>query len=76
MRPVAVIAEVHEQVAGLLGGPGRGGVSGDAQDVHGAGLDLHHEQDIDAAEEDGINVQEVAGQDPGSLGREELPPGQ
>jgi len=35
--------EVHEQVAGLLGGPCPGGVRGDAQDVHAAGLDLHRE---------------------------------
>ena len=27
-------AEVHELVAGPLGGPGVGGVGGDAQDVH------------------------------------------
>jgi hypothetical protein len=33
-------AEVHQQVAGLLGGPRAGGVSGDAQTVHpvGAGV--------------------------------------
>ena len=28
-----VVAEVHDEVAGLLGGPGSVGVSGDAQDV-------------------------------------------
>ncbi len=57
-------AEVHEQVAGLLGGPGSGGVSGDAQDVHPPGLDLHHEEDVQASEEHGVNVQEIARQDP------------
>jgi uncharacterized protein YecE (DUF72 family) len=43
-----------------LGGPCSSGVSGDAQDVHPPGLDLHHEQDIQASEEHGVSVQEVA----------------
>ena len=67
-------AEVHEQVAGLLGGPGAGGVGGDAQDVHAAGLDLHHEQDVQALEEHRVYMQEIARQDPGRLGGQELPP--
>ena len=33
----AGIVEVHEQVAGLLGQPGTGGVSGDPEDVRPAG---------------------------------------
>jgi hypothetical protein len=41
-------AEIHEQITGLLSGPRPGGVSRDAQDVHAAGLDLHHEQDVQA----------------------------
>jgi hypothetical protein len=63
------------QVAGLLDGPGAGRVGGDAEDVHGPGLDLHHEQDVQAPEDDGVDVQEVAGQDPGGLASQELPPG-
>jgi hypothetical protein len=35
-------------------------VRGDAQDVDGPGLDFHHEQDVKALEEDGIDVQECA----------------
>jgi len=50
-------------------------VRGHAQDVHAAGLDLHHEEHVQAPEEHGINVQEVARQDPGGLGGEEPPPG-
>jgi hypothetical protein len=50
-------------------------VGGDAEDVHGPGLDLHHEQDVQAPEDDGVDVQEVAGQDPGGLASQELPPG-
>ena len=53
-------AEVHEQVAGLLGSPRPGRVGGDAQDVHPAGLDLHHEEHVQAPEGHGVNVQEVA----------------
>jgi hypothetical protein len=40
---VDVVAEVHHQVAGLLGSPGSVGVRGDAQDVQGAVADLDHE---------------------------------
>jgi hypothetical protein len=68
------LAEIHEQVAGLLGGPGSGGVSGDAQDVHPPGPDLHHEEDVQPSEEHGVSVQEVARQDRGCLGGQELPP--
>ena len=64
----------HEQVAGLLDGPRPGGVRGDAQDVHPPGLDLHHEKDVQAFQEHGVNVQEVAREDPGCLGGQELPP--
>ena len=74
-EPAGAFAEIHEQVTGLLGGPRPGGVGGDAQDVHPAGLDLHHEEDVQAVEEHGVNVQEVACQDPGRLGGQELPPG-
>jgi hypothetical protein len=68
-------AEVHEQVAGLLGGPCPGGVRGDTQDVHPAGLDFYHEEHVQALEEHGVDVEEVTCQDSGCLGGEELPPG-
>jgi len=58
------LAEVHEQVAGLLSGPGAGGAGGDARDVHPPGLDLHQEEDVQAFEEHGVSVQEVARQIP------------
>jgi len=56
-------AEIHEQVPGLLGSPGSGRVRGDAQDIHGPGLDLHREQDVHAAEEDRVDMQKIARQD-------------
>ena len=50
-------------------------VGGEAQDVHAAGPDLYHEEHVQALEEHGVNVQEIAGQDAGCLGGQELPPG-
>ena len=47
----------------MLGGPVSGRVRSDAQDVHGPGLDLHHEQHVQALEQDGVDVQEIAGED-------------
>src|SRR3979409_247777 len=43
------VAEVHRQVAGLLGGPGGGRVGRDAEDVDAAGGDLHDEQQVPPA---------------------------
>ena len=46
---VGAVAEVHEQVAGLLGDPGSGGVGGDPGKVHAATLVLDHDEDVEAA---------------------------
>ncbi|WP_328414491.1 hypothetical protein OG470_20295 [Micromonospora sp. NBC_00389] len=51
--------EVHDQVAGLLGGPGRGRMRGDAEDVHPEGGDLHHEQDVQPPQRHGVHMKEV-----------------
>jgi hypothetical protein len=40
------IAEVHDEVACLLGGPLGRRVGGDAEDVHSSGGDLHHDQHV------------------------------
>jgi hypothetical protein len=61
-KAVVRVAEVHEQVAGLLGGPGAVRVGGHAEDVHVAGRDLHDEQDVQAFEEDRVDAEEVTGQ--------------
>jgi hypothetical protein len=58
-----VLAEVHEQVAGLLGDPGTSGVAGDPGDVDAAAVVLDHDQDVEAAEEDSVDVGEVDGED-------------
>ncbi len=59
----------HQRVPGLLGSPGPGWMRGDAQDVHGLGLDLYHEQHIQALEQHGVYMQEVTLKDAGRLGR-------
>ena len=69
------MSKVHEQVAGLVGDPGAGGVGGNAGDVHAAGGVLDHDQHIEAAQEDGVDVGEVDGEDGLGLGGEELSPG-
>jgi hypothetical protein len=74
LEPPGPAAGAHEQVAGLLGGPGSGRMRGDAQDVHGPGLDLRHEQHVQALGQHGIGMQEVTGKNAGCLGGQELPP--
>src|SRR6266702_4874055 len=73
-EPGGAFAKVHQQVAGLLGGPFPGEAGGDAQDVHPPCADLDHEEHVQASEEHGVNVQEIARQDPGRLAGQELPP--
>jgi hypothetical protein len=42
------IAEVHQEVTDLLGGPWPVRVCGDPEDVHVAGADLDHEEAVQA----------------------------
>src|SRR3954463_16358486 len=50
------VAEVHEEVAGLLGDPGRRGLSGYSGDVLAAVAVPDHSEDLEAAQEDGLAV--------------------
>ena len=59
----------------LLGGPLAGRVRGDAQDVHPPSRDLHHEQHIQPAQGDGVDAEEISGQQPRGLGTQERAPG-
>ena len=68
-------AEIHDQVAGLLGGPRTVGMGGHAQDVHPPGLHLHNEQHRQTPEEDRVHMKEIAGQQAISLRAQERPPG-
>ena len=74
-KSAGVVAEVHEEVAGLLGDPGSGGVCGDPGEVHAAGAVLDHDEDVEAAEEDGVDVGEVDREDRVGLRCQELSPG-
>jgi hypothetical protein len=57
------VAEVNKQVAGLLGDPGTGWMGGDPGEVHAAAAVLDHHQDVEPAEEDGVDVGEVDRED-------------
>jgi hypothetical protein len=69
------IAEVDQQVAGLLGDPGAGGMGGDPGEVYAAGPELDHDEEVEAAEEDGVDVGEADREDRVSLWGQELAPG-
>jgi hypothetical protein len=58
---LGLAAKVHQQVAGLLSDPGTSGVGGDPRDVYAAVALLDHDQDVEAAQEDGVDVGEAAG---------------
>jgi len=75
-EPGGMFAEVHDEVAGLLGGPGSVGVRGHAEDVQVAVADLECEQDVEPPEcHRAVDVEEVDGEHAGGLCAEELPPG-
>jgi hypothetical protein len=46
----SAVVEVHQEVAGLLGGPGSGWMAGRAEDVHVATGDFQGEEDVDPFE--------------------------
>ena len=71
-RPVF---EVHQQVPGLLGHPLSRRVGGDSGRVHLAGAVLDEEQHVQAAQEHGVDMEEVHGQNRLGLGAQERPPG-
>ena len=65
------VAELPEKLACLLGGPGCGGVGGDAEDVDGAGVYFHDEQGVQALQSDRVDVEQVGGEQAVGLGLEE-----
>jgi len=74
-EPVGSIVEVREQVAGLLGDPGPGGVGGDPGDVHAEAAVLDNHENVEAAQEDGVDVGEIDREDRVGLRGQELSPG-
>ena len=63
-----------QEVAGLLGQPGSGGVGGDAEDVHTADGVFDDEEDVQPAQADGVHVEQVAGEDRVRLRAQEFGP--
>jgi hypothetical protein len=67
--------EGHDQVAGLLGHPVTGGVAGDAEQVDSAAADVDGEEHVDPTQENGVDVEEVAGEHRAGLGAADFSPG-
>jgi hypothetical protein len=72
---VHLLAEVHQQVPGLLGGPRPGRVRGDPEDADAPGGVLDHGQDVSLGAVEQVGGEEVARQDRLGLGAQELRPG-
>ena len=71
-----LLVKVHEEVAGLLGGPFAGGMQGDAEDADAPGCVLDYGQDVGLRAVEQVDGEEVARQDDLGLGAQELRPGQ
>lgn len=69
-----VLAELHTEVAGLLGHPVGDGLGGNAGDPHETSVVLDEDQHVESAKEHGVDVEEVAGNKPFRLCGEELAP--
>lgn len=67
--------ELPGQVASLLDHPVAGGVGGDAGEVDPAGADLDEEEDVQAAEPDRVDDEEVGGEQVAGMLADELRPG-
>jgi len=75
LDPVCLLAEVHDQVAGLLGGPFSGWVQGDCEDADAPGGVLYDGQDMGLGAVEQVGGEEVARQDRLGLRSQELRPG-
>jgi len=62
-HPLRLLAEVHHQIAGLLGGPFPGGMHGDSEDADTPGGMLYHGQDIGLGAIEQVSREEVTRQD-------------
>ena len=74
-KPGGTFAEVHDEVTGLLCGPGPVGMSGHAQHVQVAVADLECEQDVEPPQRyRAVDVEEVDREHAGGLRAQELAP--
>ena len=67
--------ELTCQVASLLGHPLAGGVEGAAGEVNAAAAELDEEEDVEPGQPDGVDGEEVGGQDLVGMLADELAPG-
>jgi hypothetical protein len=72
LHPLCLPAEVHGQVAGLLGSPFPGWVQRDAEDADAPRRVPDHRQDVGLGAVEQVDADEVAGQDCLGLGAQEL----
>ncbi|MGW6476351.1 hypothetical protein ACWGDS_00045 [Streptomyces sp. NPDC055059] len=70
----ACVIPVHKGVSGALGGPCGGDMLGDASDVDAAGVVLDEEEDEQAPQENGVDMEDIDGEDARGLGLEEPGP--
>jgi hypothetical protein len=75
LDPVRLLAEVHQQVAGLLGGPFTGGVQRDPKNPDAPAGVLDHSQDVSLGPIEKVRREEVARQERLGLGAQEQRPG-
>jgi 5'-deoxynucleotidase YfbR-like HD superfamily hydrolase len=68
-------SEVERQVPRLLGDPGGGRVPGRSSQMDPPGAQFDHEEHVKGSEPDGLDGEEVGGQDPVCLVAQELPSG-
>jgi hypothetical protein len=69
-----LIAKDGDEVAGLLGNPEAGGIVSDAGKMDPPPAKLDEEQHLHPPQENRVDGEEVAGQDPGGLLAQERPP--
>ena len=72
MTLIRLFAEIHDQVAGLLGTPFPGRMQGDSEDADAPAGVLDHGQDVGLGAIQQVGGEEVAGQDRLGLGAQEL----
>ena len=68
------LAQVHHQVTSGLGSSGRSQMSGHTENRDSAGPRFHHTQDVESAQPDGVQGDEVGGQQPRRRGAQGSPP--
>ena len=73
-QPSPSFSEHQQEVSGLLGDPGTVRVGAHAGQVDPSGVQFDEEQHVQSAQSDGIDGEEVAGDDAGGLLAQERPP--